>query len=120
MDMFTILMEHAITIRGPQTTARDAGGGTTVTWPTTRASGIACLIKAPMGVTKNQYGQDMFIGEVTIATFYTGVQRGDQVEITAGPTMVGAKLKVTGAKIQPRVDFLGFEDLCHFTVDQIL
>lgn len=119
MDQFTVLMEHAITVRGPQTVTRDAGGASTLSWPTDRATGIACLINAPMGITKDQFGQDMFVGTVTLATFYTGVQRGDQIEITAGPTMVGAKLKVTGIKTQPGVDFLGFEPLSHISAEQV-
>lgn len=118
--MFQVLMEHTITVRGPQdTSTRDAGAGQVITWPTTRASGIACLIKAPFGITKNQFGQDMFVGEVTVATFYTDAQRGDQIEITAGPTVVGAKLKVTGIKTQPGVDFLGFDNLCHLNAEQV-
>jgi len=120
MPQFEVMMEHAITIRGPETVTRDGGGGSTLTWPTTRSSGIACLINAPMGITKNQFGQDMFIGTVTLATFYTGAQRGDQIEITAGPTMVGAKLKVTGIKTQPGVAVLGFDDLSHISAEQVV
>ena len=119
MPQFEVMMEHAITIRGPEMTARDAGGGTNLTWPTTRAADQPCLINAPFGITKDQFGQDMFVGTVTLATFYTGAQRGDQVEITQGPTMVGAKLKVTGIKTQPGVAFLGFDDLSHISAEQV-
>ena len=119
MPQFDVLMEHSIDINGPQSTARDAGGGTTLTWPTTRASSQPCLINAPMGITKDQFGQDMFVGTVTLATFYTGTQRGDQITIVAGPTMVGVKLKVTGIKTQPGVAFLGFEDLSHISAEQV-
>ena len=119
MPQFDVMMEHAIDINGPQSTARDAGGGTTLTWPTIRASSQPCLINAPMGITKDQFGQDMFVGTVQVATFYTGTQRGDQLTIVAGPTMVGAKLKVTGIKTQPGVAFLGFEDLSHISAEQV-
>lgn len=119
MPQFEVLMEHACTVRGPEAVTRDAGGGTALAWSTVRASGVACLINAPMGITRNQFGQDMFVGTVTLATFYTGAQRGDQIEITAGPTMVGAKLKVTGIKTQPGVAFLGFDDLSHISAEQV-
>lgn len=119
MPQFDVMMEHVIDIAGPQSTARDAGGGTTLTWPTVRAAAQPCLINAPMGITKDQFGQDMFVGTITLATFYTGAQRGDQVTIVAGPTMVGAKLKVTGIKTQPGVAFLGFEDLSHISAEQV-
>ena len=119
MPQFEAMMEHSIDINGPQVVNRDSGGGSTLTWPTVRASGQACLINAPFGITKDQFGQDMFVGTVTLATFYTGAQRGDQLTIVAGPTMVGVKLKVTGIKTQPGVAFLGFDDISHISAEQV-
>jgi hypothetical protein len=120
MDMFTVLMEHRITVRGPQTTATDAGGGTQLTWPTTRSSDVACIINAPMANDTDRFSGDNLIGTVTIATFYTGASDGDQIEVTAGPTYVGLKFKVTGLKVQPGVAFLGFEPIVHIACEIIV
>lgn len=120
MMQFEVMFEHVVTIYGPPTVATDSGGGTTMTWPTTRASGVKCLIDAPMGVTTDRFNQPQLIGQATIAMFTTSVQRGDQIEVTTGPTMVGLKMKVTGIKIQPQVTFLGFtESIAHVQVEQL-
>lgn len=124
MDQFAVLMEHVVTVAGPPTVtaggAPDPGGGTQVTWPTTRQGGVACLINAPMGVESDRHGQLMLIGRATVAMFYTGAQRGDRLEVTAGPTWVGLKMKVVGIKSQPRVEFLGFtEDITHLQVERV-
>lgn len=111
------MMEHYVTVAGPPTVSRDAGGGTLMTWPTTRQSAVQCLINAPMGVTKDEFGQDRLVGNATIAMFYTGTQRGDRLEVTAGPTYVGLKMKVVGIKSQPGVAFLGFTDIVHLQVE---
>ena len=123
MDQFAVLMEHYVTVQGPPTVTAggvpDPGGGTQMTWPTTRQSGVQCLINAPMGVTQDRHGQDQLIGQGTVAMFYTGVQRGDRLLVTAGPTWVGMKVKVVGIKSQPRVEFLGFTEIVHLQVESV-
>lgn len=124
MDAFLPMMEHYVTVAGPPTVtaggASDTGGGTQVTWPTNRATGIQCLINAPMGISQDRFGQPMLIGTATIAMFYTGAQRGDRIEVTAGPTYVGLKMRVIGIKSQPRVEFLGFtEDINHLQCENV-
>lgn len=123
MDQFLVLMEHTVTVQGPPTVTAggvpDPGGGTQVTWPTTRQSGVACLINAPMGVETDRFGQPQLIGRATIAMFYTGTQRGDRLLVTAGPTYVGLKMKVVGIKSQPRVEFLGFTEIVHLQVEKL-
>jgi hypothetical protein len=120
MQCFSVMMEHRVDVLGPQTTSRDAGGGTSVTWGTTRASDVACLINAPMASESERFAQPNLIGTVTVATFYSGVTRGDKLVVTAGPPFVGAQLHVTGVKKQPGVAALGFSDLYHVTGELIL
>lgn len=111
MDCFDILMEHEVTCYGPPTISRDSGGGTTITWSTTRTSGIRCLISAPQTSTSERFGQEQLQGTVTVATFDTTVQRGDKLTVNTGPYS-GYSLHVTGVKRQVG-GLLGFETIYH-------
>jgi hypothetical protein len=117
VDCFTVLMEHVINVLGPPTVGRDAAGGTQFTHGTTRQSGVACLINVPGESEQERFSQEQIIGPVVVATFYTGLERGDVVAVTAGPTLVGRQLKVTGIKGQPGVDALGFDTIMHYTAE---
>lgn len=117
MDCFSVLMEHTVTV-SYLTTGTDAGGGTQNT-ATTRASGVACLLNV-QGSKEEAFGQEQQTQSVTVATFYTGVQRGDKLTVTAGPSLVGASLHVESIKDQPGVSALGFDEIVHLTAKRIL
>ena len=123
MDAFTVLMQdHIVNVLGPAVDIKDAGGGDQITWPTTRAAGVKCLINAPMTSIQDRFEQDNLIGTVTVAIFYTGVMRGDLLVVTKGPPYVGATLRVTGIKEQPGVEFMGFWDaypVVHVTAEHV-
>ncbi len=119
MDCFKVMMEMVIQVKGPPTVTRDAGGGTVTTWSTTRQDSVPCLIKAPMLTEQDRFSQKNLVGTVTVATFYSGVQRGDKLVVTTGVPYVGAQLHVTGIEMQPGVSFLGFSDLFHVTAEHV-
>lgn len=114
--MFDVLMEHEITVQYP-TTARDAGGGETISW-TTRTTGVACLLNVSGANESERFDQQGLIGPITGATFYTSIARGDRLTVTAGPSLVGTVLRLTGLKVQPAVDFLGIDTIVHFTGEE--
>ena len=112
------MMEHTVTVSAA-TSARDTGGGTGVTY-STRTAGVACLIQSPFDAAQSREGGEPLVGTYTVATFETGVQRGDSLTVTAGPSLVGAILRVTGIKSQPPVDMLGFtETLVHIQAERV-
>lgn len=114
---FSVLMEHAVTVEYPSTT-RDGGGGETLSW-STRAAGVPCLLNVGGGAAEQErFDQQGLIGGVVGATYYTGIQRGDRITVTTGPSLVGAVLKLTGLKVQPGVDMLGIDSLVHFTGEE--
>lgn len=116
---FSVFMEHAVTVLG-SVSGTDGGGGVLLTWPTTRETGVACLINAPMLGESERFAQTQLIGPVVVATYYSGVQRGDKLVVTAGPPYVGAQLHVTGIKMQPGLDFLAIDDLYHVEAEHVL
>lgn len=120
MDCFAILMEHTVDVYGPPTVTRDAGGGTGITWPTVRTSGVKIMLNVSGANEQERFSQEGLIGPVTGATFDTSLQRGDKLVVTAGPTLVGVSLHVTGYKSQPGIDALGFSTIVHITGEQIL
>lgn len=122
MDCFEIMMQHTITVNGPQVAGTDSGGGVLETWPTMRAEGILCLLNAPTDTNQQRFSADNPIGNVTIATFYSGIQANDQIIVTGGPNYVGAVMRVLGLKDQPGVDFMGFPSnspMQHFVCEHI-
>jgi hypothetical protein len=122
VDAFTVFMEHAVNVSG-QVSAPDGAGGTTLSWPSVRQANVQCLINAPMLGAQDRFDADNLVGTVTIATFYSGIQRGDLLTVTAGPPYVGASLHVTGIKGQPGVEMLGFpaqEVIYHIQCEHVL
>lgn len=74
---------HRATIKGPPTTTRDAGGGETVTWPTTRQSALKCSINTLSGREVEMFAQmgltvSHRLGCLT-SILSSAVSRGDQV-----------------------------------------
>jgi hypothetical protein len=120
MDCFTVMMEHEVTVYGPQSATRDAGGGTVLAWSAARTTGVKCLINVSPANERELFAQQNLAGAVTVATFDTSIQRGDKLTVTAGPTLVGINLHVTGIKMQPGVGALGFETLVHITCERII
>lgn len=119
MDVFAAMMEHEVTVSSP-TVTRDAGGGVSTAWGTTREAGVACLIRSPTDGERRQEGGEFLVGTYTVATFYSGVVRGDLLTVTAGPDLVGVSLRVTGIKAQPGVEMLGFTDtLFHVEAERV-
>lgn len=114
--MFDVFMEHAVTVEYPSST-RDAGGGETLSW-TTRATGVACLLNVAGANDSERFSQQGLIGPVTGATYYTAIARGDRITVTAGPSLVGVVLRLTGLKVQPAVDFLNIDTIVHFTGEE--
>jgi hypothetical protein len=115
--MFDALMEHRVTVEYPSTT-RDAGGGESLSW-TTRVTGVACLLNVGGGASEQErFDQQGLVGSVVGATYYTGIARGDRITVTAGPSLVGAALRLTGLKVQPGVEMLGIDTLVHFTAEE--
>jgi hypothetical protein len=114
--MFDVMMEHTVTVEYP-TATRDAGGGEALSW-TTRDTGVACLLNVGGANEQERFDQQGLIGTVTGATFYTSVARGDRLTVTAGPSMVGVVLRLVGLKVQPAVEFLGFDTIVHFTGEE--
>ena len=108
---FSVFFEHAITIYGPVSSARDSGAGTALSWPTIRTANVPCLIKADASPEAERFGQMQLLDEITIATYDTSVQRGDKVVVTAGPSLVGNAYRVSSIKSQPTVDFLGIDTI---------
>jgi hypothetical protein len=74
---------HSVTIYGPPTTSRDAGGGESVTWPTTRQSAVPCLINTATSSTQNLFAQQGIVVTHTISilsgVLASAVARGDKV-----------------------------------------
>jgi len=118
MDCFSVMMEHRVDAY-PPVVSRDAGGGSALSFPTARDTGIACLINAPMLSATDRFSQDNLVGAVTIATFTSTIARGDKLVVTAGGPYVGASLHVTGIKRQPGVAALGFSDLYHIQAEHV-
>lgn len=114
-----MLMEHEIDVYGPPTATRDGGGGTLLTWPTVRTSGVACLLRVSASGPEDRFAQKQLTDSVTLATFDTSTQRGDKIVVTAGPTEVGTNLLVTNIPGQPGVDALGFDTLVHITCQRL-
>lgn len=111
----SVFFEHAVTVEYQDGSGRDSGGGTELAW-TTRETGVACLLNVGSGAGEQErFSQQGLIGTVIGATTYTGVARGDRLTVTAGPTMVGKVLRLTGLKQQPGVEFLGIPDIVHFS-----
>lgn len=81
---------------GPPTTARDDGGGSQVTWPTTRAASVPCLINSQSANAQDRFSMDNLVGGVTVA--FNGdatVERGDLLVVVGGP-YTGRSMRVTG------------------------
>jgi hypothetical protein len=74
---------HAVTIYGPPTTARDAGGGETITWGTTRQAAVPCLINTASASTQELFAQQGIVVTHTIGiksdVLTSAVARGDKV-----------------------------------------
>lgn len=104
MSLFDRL-PHTVDILGPQSSDRDAGGGVAVTWPTTRAASVPCLISAPFDAAQDRFGQENLVGSYTLAFAGTvTVARGDLLSVVSADTLpAGTKLRVTGLKAQPAV-----------------
>lgn len=115
MDQFTVLMEHEVTVYGPSLVTSGTAGGDVITWPTTRQAGVECVLNASPAAEQERFAQMGLIGSVAGATLYTGLTRGDKLLVTAGPSLVGKYLHVTAVKRQPGVDFLGIDEVIHFT-----
>lgn len=120
MDVFSsAFMEHVVTVKSP-TVTRDAGGGVTTAWSTTRQAAVACSILAPFDSARRQEGAEPLVGTYTVATFYTGAQRGDLLTVTTGPSLVNVNLRVTGIKSQPGIEAIGFtETLVHIQAERV-
>lgn len=115
MDPFSVLMTHAVTVAG-QTSSTDSGAGTQVSY-TTRTTGVACLLRADGGGSRDVFSQEQLPRSYTLATYTTSFERGDRVTVTAGPDLVGVVLRVTGIKTQPGVEFLGIASLCYVSCE---
>lgn len=74
---------HRITIYGPPTAARDAGGGETITWGTTRQAAAPASINTASASTRELFAQQGIVVSHTIglltATLTSDVARGDKV-----------------------------------------
>ena len=116
--MFAVLMDHQVTVEYSDGSGRDSGGGTELAW-TTRDTGVPCLLNVSGGGERDQFAQQQIPNVLRGATFYAGMQRGDRVTVTAGPSLVGEVLRVTGLQSQPGVDFLGIETLYYFTAETL-
>ena len=112
-----MMFEHVVDVYY-LTTGTDAGGGTTNSY-TLRQSGVACLLNVQAGGNPEMFGQQQQTDTITGATFYTGIQRGDKVVVTAGPSLVGASIHLTNTKDQPGVDALGFDEIVHFMGERL-
>ena len=89
------LFQHAMTVQSV-THARDASGGTVVTYAT-RQAGVACLVTRSSGDRVEALGTDLQTVTHTVTTLYAGVQRGDRLLVTSGPAdLVNKFLLVRG------------------------
>lgn len=112
-------LPHVVDVLGPQTTATDAGGGVVVTWPTTRAANVPCLINAPFDSASDRFAQDNLIGTWTLAMAGTvTVARGDLLSVVSADVVpAGTKLRVTGLKYQPGVG--GIDSHLHVSAERV-
>lgn len=74
---------HSVTIYGPPTTTRDAGGGVSVTWPTVRLAAVPCSINTASATERELFQQMGLFVTHTIAflsaALTTPIQRGDKI-----------------------------------------
>lgn len=117
-DPFSVFMEHVADVYS-SASGVDPGGGTTIVYAVRAAAQNFILNASPAG-QQERFDQTQLIGPITGATYHTGVQRGDLLQVTAGPSLVGARLKVTAIKDQPGVSFLGIDELFHITCEHLL
>jgi len=78
-------LPHSCTIYGPPLATRDTYGGTTVTWPTVRASGVPCLINSTGGSPAPQFQQEgMGISHTVGFKADVVIERGDKIVDESG------------------------------------
>lgn len=106
---FSAFFTHAVQIDGVDS-ARDAGGGTSLTY-TGKAADVACSLLVAAGGEQEQFGQQQLPNSATLVTESTAFARGDRVTVTRGANLVGAVFRVVGVGSQPGMDFLGIGDL---------
>ena len=70
---------HSVTVYGPPTTARDGGGGETVTWPTVRTVGVGGLLNTLSGSEREMFAQQNLVVSHKFGTQDTTAQRGDKL-----------------------------------------
>ena len=106
---FSIFHEHRATVE-KVASSTDAGGGTAYTF-STRDTNVACSLLVSTGGESSAFDQQQLSNDATLSTYYTGLDRGDRVTVTAGPGQVGSVFRVVGIGVQPGLDFLGIGTL---------
>lgn len=117
-DPFSVFMEHVCDVYG-SASGTDPGGGTQITY-TLRAPAQNFLLNVQPAGSQDRFDQTQLVGTITGATYYTGAQRGDKLVVTAGPSLVGASLRVTAIKDQPGLTALGFDELLHIACEHLV